>query len=183
MIAVSQELILCRRYIDDMNGMILVPGYIFLALFILPWSWIFIVSLSDGCILYTDLLLYMKVSRFWACPCPKTTFGQVPVRWQCTFAWCLPVTKNWVVKYSPIASSRTTAEFDNLFYVINLKNHVLRSEQLLSPASKGFRPSQSKLSQAHSTPQTPGFVWDRVKTSGLHHNIPLLSDNHNIISI
>jgi hypothetical protein len=41
-------------------------------------------------------------------------------------------------------------------------------------------PAQVNLSSDRPTnPATPGFGWDRAKTSGLHHIIPLLSD-HNI---
>ncbi|KUM56693.1 hypothetical protein ACN42_g10509 [Penicillium freii] len=79
-----------------------------------------------------------------------------------------------------LLSVQITTQVINISYITNLENHVLRSGQLLSPALKGFRPSQSKLSQAHPTPQSPGFGWDRAKTSGLHHNIPLLSDYHKI---
>lgn len=99
----------CLAIIDTlpqihMDRMILVPGFIFYGFLYFQWSWISLVCLWDRCILFTNSLLCMNVSRFWACPCPNTTFGQVlqvPVRWQCPFAWGLPVIKNWVMEYSP----------------------------------------------------------------------------------
>lgn len=160
-----------------MNRMILVPGFIFYGFLYFQWSWICLVCLWDRCILFTNSSLCMNVSRFWACPCPNTPFGQVlqvPVRWQCPFAWGLPVIKNWVMKYSPFncyPQKQLNSILNFFFHVTNPKNHVPRSEQLSSPALS-FRPSQSKLNQAHSTPQCPGFGWDRAKTSGLHHIIP-----------
>lgn len=55
------------------------------------------------------------------------------------------------------------------------------SAQLSSVLLKYFTTPQVNLSSGRPTdPAIPRFGWDRVKTSGLHHNIPLLSDHHSI---